>query len=164
VGVGLRLPTENLDGFRFLLLGEEHTVSLYDGARIVYRAEEKRIFVPRKNARERLVKWLKENARRILTDLTQAYSVKLSASYRSIAITTAKSRWGSCSGDNALRYTFRLIYAPREVMEYVVVHELCHVFEKNHSSAFWTLVARTIPDWKARRKWLKDQRFVMEIF
>lgn len=163
-GAGSRLPTENLDGFRFLLLGEEYTVRLYDGARIVCRAEEKALFLPKTNSKERLVKWLKDNARRILTELTESYSARLNAPYRSIAITSAKSRWGSCSGENAIRYTFRLIYAPKAVVEYVVVHELCHVFEKNHSSAFWALVARSIPDWKTRRKWLKDNRFVMEIF
>jgi predicted metal-dependent hydrolase len=85
-------------------------------------------------------------------------------SYTSITITSAKTRWGSCSGDNALRYTYRLLYCPKEIIDYVVVHELAHTVEHNHSKRFWQVVERYIPDWKERRKWLKAHGILMEIF
>ena len=70
IGAGTRIPTENLDGFSFLLLGKMHTVSLVDGNKVGYDSENLRVFVPRVKARERLVKWLKENAKRILSEAT----------------------------------------------------------------------------------------------
>ncbi|MBQ8685891.1 MAG: M48 family metallopeptidase [Clostridia bacterium] len=163
-GAGARLPSENLDGFTFLLLGKEHTVSLVSGAKIGYDGENLRLFVPRESSRERLVRWLKENAKRILREVTAQTARRMGVAYKSVSISSAKTRWGSCSGDNAVRYSFRLLYAPKEVLEYVVVHELAHTKHKNHSAAFWDEVKRYEPAYKQKRKWLKDNAILMEIF
>ena len=164
IGAGTRIPTENLDGFSFLLLGKMHTVSLVDGNKVGYDSENLRVFVPRVKARERLVKWLKENAKRILSEVTAKTASEMQVSYRSVSVTSAKSRWGSCTADNAVRYSFRLIYAPKEVVRYVVVHELAHTRYKNHSALFWREVERYEPRYRERRKWLKENGILMEIF
>lgn len=164
IGAGTRIPTENLDGFSFLLLGKMHTVSLVDGNKVGYDSENLRVFVPRVKARERLVKWLKENAKRILSEVTAKTASEMQVSYRSVSVTSAKSRWGSCTVDNAVRYSFRLIYAPNEVVRYVVVHELAHTRYKNHSALFWKEVERYEPRYRERRKWLKENGILMEIF
>ena len=163
-GVCSRLPSENLDGFRFLLLGEYCTVSLVDDNQIVFDSLSHTLFVPRTNAQTVLVKWLKERAKEILTAMTASTATRMGVAYPSVSITTARTRWGSCSGDNALRYTFRLLYAPKQVIEYVVVHELAHIVQKNHSKAFWAVVEKYCPEWKQRRKWLKDNGFLTRIF
>ncbi len=160
----LPLPPENLDGYAFLLLGERTKIQLVGGERIGYDKEGRILYLPAKNAQKRLVKWLKENAERILTKVTAEWATRMGTSYQSITVTSAKSRWGSCSADDALRYTFRLLYCPREIIEYVVVHELAHTRHKNHSSAFWAEVAKYLPDWKGKRKWLKEYYTLMEIF
>ena len=164
IGAGTRIPTENLDGFSFLLLGKMHTVSLVDGNKVGYDSENLRVFVPRVKARERLVKWLKENAKRILSEVTAKTASEMQVSYRSVSVTSAKSRWGSCTADNAVRYSFRLIYAPKDVVRYVVVHELAHTRYKNHSALFWREVERYEPRYRERRKWLKENGILMEIF
>ena len=164
IGAGTRIPTENLDGFSFLLLGKMHTVSLVDGNKVGYDSENLRVFVPRVKVRERLVKWLKENAKRILSEVTAKTASEMQVSYRSVSVTSAKSRWGSCTADNAVRYSFRLIYAPKEVVRYVVVHELAHTRYKNHSAFFWKEVERYEPNYKQKRKWLKENGILMEIF
>lgn len=163
-GVSSRLPSENLDGFRFLLLGEYCTVLLMDDKRIIFDEMTRTLFVPRTNAQTVLVKWLKEKAKAILTATTASTATRMGVAYKSVSITTARTRWGSCSGDNALRYTFRLIYAPKWVIEYVVVHELAHIVQKNHSKAFWSVVEKYCPEWKQRRKWLKDNAILTRIF
>ncbi len=163
-GAGAKIPTENLDGFSFLLLGKMHTVTLVDGKKVGYDSEKLQLFVPKDNARERLVKWLKENAKRIFTAVTAQTATEMKTSYKSVSVTSAKTRWGSCSADNALRYTFRLIYAPKEVVRYVVVHELAHTRYKNHSALFWREVEKYEPSYKKWRKWLKDNAVLMEIF
>ena len=158
-----RLPSENLDGFTFLLLGRNCTVKLTDEKRVAFDAEKYIVYVPRANAKTALVKWLKDNAKRILAEVTARTAERMGVTYRSMAITSAKTRWGSCTGDNAIRYTFRLIYAPKEVLEYVVVHELAHVLQKNHSKAFWVVVEKYCPAWKSQRKWLKDNAILIKI-
>lgn len=160
----MRLPGENLDGFTFSLLGKDCLVSLAERRNIAFDAESYTLYLPQNNARERLVRWLKDNAKRILSTVTEQKAKEMGVSYASVRITSAKTRWGSCSANNAIRYTFRLLYAPKEVIEYVVVHELSHTVQKDHSKAFWAVVERFVPDWKARRKWLKDNAVLMEIF
>jgi predicted metal-dependent hydrolase len=74
---------------------------------------------------------------------------------RAIRIKRMKSRWGSCGPHNDLNINLLLAFAPDSVLEYVVVHELCHIRERNHAPAFWQLVARHLPDYTQQRRWLK---------
>ena len=161
---GVRLPMETLDGYEFLLLGESYKIKLYDGDFIRLDKENKILFAPEKKTKVRLVAWLKENARRILTLQSQRYAAEMGLQFQGIEISSAKTRWGTCSSAGKIRYTYRLLFAPREVIDYVVVHELAHLKHMNHGKGFWSLVERYIPDYKKRRKWLKDRSALMEIF
>ena len=162
-GAGISLPPENLDGYNLLLLGKPCKISLTDERYVRYDTENHRLYLPKTNAKTRLQKWLKENAKRILADLTQTTASRMGTSYKSVGISSAKTRWGSCAADNAIRYTFRLLYAPKEVIEYVVVHELSHTKHKNHSAYFWTEVTKYCPNWQRHRAWLKQHGILMEI-
>lgn len=163
-GAGMQLPPENLHGYKMLVLGNECTLQVVSSQKVGYDSENNIIYLPEKNSRERLIKWLKDNAKRILALVTEQMAERMDTKYKSITITSARSRWGSCSGENALRYSFRLIYAPKEVIEYVVVHELAHTIQHNHSKLFWAEVAKYVPDWKVKRGWLKQHGALMEIF
>ena len=72
-----------------------------------------------------------------------------------VTIREQKTRWGSCSGKGNLNFNWKLIMAPPEVLDYVVIHELCHLYEFNHSPRFWALVAAQMPDYEVWKKWLK---------
>lgn len=163
-GTGMRLPPEDLHGYSFLLLGETCKIFLDDKQNIRYEKENGRLYLPRKNARKELTKGLKERAVEILTARTQSWAKRMGVDYASLTVNSAKTRWGSCSGKNDLRYSFRLLYTPMLIIDYVVVHELAHIRHKNHSRAFWAEVEKFIPDWKIRRAWLKRNRALMEIF
>ena len=163
-GAGRDLPPENLNGYAFLLLGEEHRVLLTNEKFIRFEPTAKTIFLPEKNAKARLIEWLKENAKRIFSDLTARRAKEMQLSYQSVAVSSARGKWGSCSFDNKIRYSFRLLYAPRDVIDYVIVHELSHIKQKNHSSAFWKEVEKWKPDYKQKRKWLKEHGVLMQIF
>lgn len=76
--------------------------------------------------------------------------------YHRITIRDQKTRWGSCSARGTLSFNWRLMLAPPAVLDYVVVHELCHLTHMNHSPAFWQAVADVCPDYRIHRKWLKD--------
>ncbi len=163
LSAGISLPTETLDGYSLLLLGKPHTVVLADGGRIRLDGERACIEIPRENSEERLRRWLKENARRIFMERVQALAEEMGLTYQSVALSSARTTWGTCTGDNRLRLNFRLLYAPKAVIEYVIVHELCHTVHHDHSKAFWSMVEGAIPDYKARRKWLKDRGALLNI-
>lgn len=76
--------------------------------------------------------------------------------YTSITIRDQKSRWGSCSSSGTLSFNYRLIFAPPIILDYVVVHELCHLTHMNHSRDFWDMVATVMPDYQVHRQWLRD--------
>jgi len=83
------------------------------------------------------------------------YAKKYGFEVKKIRISSARTRWGSCSTRGTLSFTWRLILAPQDVVDYVVVHELCHLRELNHSKNYWALVEEIMPDYKVRRAWLK---------
>ena len=95
-------------------------------------------------------------ARRDLTEKVQGYAAKMGVEPASIKINGAKTRWGSCSAKKSLNFSWRLMMADGEVIDYVVVHELAHIKEMNHSPRFWAVVAGVLPDYKQRQAKLKD--------
>lgn len=86
------------------------------------------------------------------------YGALYGIKYGRVAIRNQKSRWGSCSRAGNLNFNLRIAFLPRVLADLIVVHELCHVVEHNHSKRFWALVAKTFPDWKERRKDLMRYR------
>ncbi len=99
---------------------------------------------------------LTAQAQGTLPEIAARYAKKLGVSYRRITIRCQKTRWGSCSSKQNLNFNCLLMLTPPEVQEYVVVHELCHLKEMNHSAAFWTEVERILPDYRERRQWLRE--------
>jgi predicted metal-dependent hydrolase len=101
-----------------------------------------------------------EEGRRAARELVGAVigeeAAALGVSYARIQIRDQRTRWGSCSSRGTLSFNWRLALAPFEVLDYVVVHELCHLREPNHSRDFWRLVATRRPEWRAQRDWLRE--------
>jgi predicted metal-dependent hydrolase len=98
--------------------------------------------------------WLKEQAARYINFKARLFSAKMGLSFNKISIRSQKTRWGSCSRAKNLSFNWRLIMAPEPVIEYVVIHELSHLQQMNHSKAFWHLVEKYCADAKKHRKWL----------
>ena len=113
--------------------------------------------------RELFVDWYRKSAQRYIGEKVDHYSQTLKLITRGIRISNARFRWGSCSQDNHLYFSWRLIMAPCPVIDYLVVHELAHLQEKNHSGLFWDLVGNTITDYKKQRIWLKDNGHTLDI-
>lgn len=99
----------------------------------------------------------KEEAREMITAEVEKMNLFYRFSYDKIAIRNQKTRWGSCSKKKNLNFNYKLLYLPKEEMNYVVVHELCHLAESNHGKIFWELVARTVPEYKLIRSRLKTK-------
>lgn len=101
----------------------------------------------------------KEVTRRLVHSRLAFFNEHYHLAWRRVAIRNQASRWGSCSSRKNLNFNYRLCFLPLDLVDYVVVHELCHLVEMNHQPAFWRLVAQTIPDWRQRRRALKQVRF-----
>ena len=105
---------------------------------------------------EQEIRLLTTRAKRVFPPKVKKYAEIIGVTYGNITIRMQKSRWGSCSGKGNLNFNCLLMNAPEEIVDYVVVHELCHRKEMNHSDRFWAEVEKVLPDYKERRKWLKD--------
>ncbi len=104
-----------------------------------------------------------EAARERIAERAAYFAPLLGVTYGRITIRDQKTRWGSCSSKGNLNFTWKLILAPPEVLDYVVVHELCHRLEMNHSERFWNHVKRILPDYRERRNWLKENGWLLTL-
>ena len=102
------------------------------------------------------IEQLREQARKLVTERVRYYAPIIGVTYGQIAIRTQHTRWGSCSSKGNLNFNCLLALVSPEVLDYVVVHELCHRKELNHSERFWRQVESILPDYKSHRKWLKE--------
>lgn len=107
--------------------------------------------------RPALSRWLQKQTLAQVEQVTRLHSPRRQLIPRSIIVKTQRSRWGSCGIHNDININWLLIMAPPEVLEYVVVHELCHIQIRDHSARFWALVAEHLPDYRQHRGWLKRQ-------
>ena len=105
--------------------------------------------------REQLRRWLTEQARERVTERLAHFAPLVGKAPGRIAIRDQRTRWGSCSSGDNLNFNWKLIMAPPSALDYVVVHELCHLYEFNHSGRFWQRVERHMPDYQDWKNWLK---------
>lgn len=106
--------------------------------------------------RDALIKWYCKQAEQIIKERVNYFSMLLDVAPKKIIIKEQQRRWGSCSNSGILRFNWRAIIAPISIIDYIIVHELCHLKVKNHSADFWRMVSLVIPDYKKRREWLRN--------
>jgi predicted metal-dependent hydrolase len=151
------LAREYKPGESFLYLGKSYRLEIVAKASTALDLKD-RFYMAQKSlpsARSMFTAWYKRRAREVLTARVQQYATKLGFKVNRVKITSAQCRWGSCSAKGTLCFTWRLVMAPPPVIDYVVVHELAHLRERNHSKRFWSLVQSFMPDYKTRQDWLK---------
>ena len=153
------LPTRKFaEGEKFLLLGREIPLHLVQGQTVALGLDEAGFHLSVKALPRALPvfeRWYKLQAGQVLTRRVQLLATQHGFHYEKIRISSARTRWGSCSSRGVLSFTWRLVMAPQDVVDYVVIHELAHLKIKNHSAVFWIEVARLMPDYKRGRDWLK---------
>ncbi len=103
-----------------------------------------------------LERWYRQQAKAVISGSLEFYRAKMNLQYNELTIKDQKTRWGSCSSQGNLNFSWRLILAPKDVLDYVVVHELAHLVEMNHSSRFWHVVETHFADHKKQVKWLRE--------
>jgi predicted metal-dependent hydrolase len=145
---------------KILFQGEHCTIRAVGGRRglVMFSQEELSIIVPGDAAHvpRRLTDWLKAQAKAELQSVSQNYATAMQVKFKKLTVRDQKSRWGSCSATGDLSYSWRLILAPPEVLDYVAAHEVAHLKEMNHGPKFWRLVVTHCKTAKQARRWLRE--------
>ena len=152
------LPAVQRPAFGATLPFEGRALLLEAAAVSAPRVEQDRLLLPPGTERlgTRLETFFRHCARLRLQEATERHAAALGRPFRRITLRDTRSRWGSCAADGSLSYSWRLIMAPPEVLDYVAAHEVAHLAEMNHSPAFWAVVARLCPGYAPHRAWLKQ--------
>ncbi|MBM9605682.1 M48 family metallopeptidase [Desulfopila inferna] len=159
-------PVEHLylDGEFFLFMGKQYRLTVADGrGRVNISGNRIETTVPagltgddrRKYLQERLVHFFVAQALEILRKKSCDFGSRYGFEPPFVGIKNYTSRWGCCFGDGRIYFNWKIIMAPERIIDYVVIHELCHLREPNHSWKYWAVVEKIMPDWKERRIWLR---------
>ena len=153
-----RPPRQFAAGESFWYLGQQVPLVMVERKRPALSLEGEfrlaRAAQPR--AREAFEAWYRAQARPLIEERVAHFAAITGLRGKKIRISSARTRWGSCSSRGTLSFTWRLVMAPLAVIDYVVVHELCHLAHPNHSPAFWARVASIMPGYKVQRQWLRQ--------
>ncbi len=155
-----------IEGEEFLFLGSAHRLTLADRLPVRLSFDQEKGFLLFKafqgHAKNIFKDWYRGQAYQVFTSRTAYYASRCGFQYQTIRISDARTRWGSCSTKQRLCFSWRLVMAPLAIVDYVIVHELAHLKEMNHSKRFWKLVETILPDYRQAERWLKDNRHVLE--
>ncbi len=157
---------EYAEGETFYYLGQAIPLRLVEkGARPLELKDGHFILLAsaRLQAAALLTTWYKAEAARLLPARAALLAAFFGLKFGKVRISSARRRWGSCSTSGTISLSWRLVMAPAEVMDYVIVHELAHIMEKNHGPEFWARVAAMQPDYKGRLKWLRANGHLLVI-
>jgi predicted metal-dependent hydrolase len=155
-------PKEYVSGESFTYLGRNYRLKVSRGTdrEVKLKGGYLEVGLPKKpkdgDIRSALVEWYEQHALERLTEKTNRYAGIMGVSPNSISVRDYKARWGSCSSKGEISYNWRIIIAPHHIVDYVVVHELCHLKHPNHSPAYWKSVKREVSDYEVCRQWLKE--------
>lgn len=150
--------TEFVSGASILYLGKTHRLQAvkedFEGIKF-----DQDFIISKKNlsqAADLMHEWYLKQARQIITPKVEYYTKNLGVDYNSVLISELKFRWGSCTPKNNLNFNWRLVKAPMRVVEYIIVHELAHLIEPNHTADFWKIVKAQLPHYQKSKEWLKE--------
>lgn len=152
------IPKEFIDGEDFFYLGKTYPLQIvqHSSPAISFNSGFKLSSRYTAHAREILIYWYQTQALEIISKRVDFYASLTNLKPNKIKLSNAKKRWGSCSYTRNLNFNWRLIMAPLDVIDYIVVHELVHLEKNNHSKDFWDKVKQILPDYKQHEKWLKQ--------
>ncbi len=154
---------EFVNGEGFLYLGRYYRLKIVDNQEVPLKFENG-FYLSRNalsQAREAFIDWYKNTAYDKISERVRWYAQQRGFKYSKVNITNAQKRWGSSSSNGNLNFPWRLIMAPLPVIDYVVIHELVHIEERNHSKAFWNKVKMLMPNYEKYKDWLRNNGYLL---
>jgi hypothetical protein len=156
---------EYAEGEIFLFLGREYPLHIVQDSTMTIERSDK-LYVSSRllpDIKNHIKRWYREEAHKEIQARCMWFSMKTGHVPTTIRVTDAQQRWGSCTHKGGLNFSWRLIQAPPEIVDYVVVHELVHICQPDHSRKFWNKVREILPDYERRRKWLRENERLLKI-
>ena len=158
-------PKEFVNGEGFLYLGEWYRLKIEDNQEVPLKFVNgfylSRNALPQ--AKDVFIEWYKNMAYEKISERVNWYAQQRGFKYKKVNITSAQRRWGSSSSNGNLNFPWRLIMAPLTVIDYVVIHELVHTVERNHSKAFWVKVKMLMPNYERYKEWLRKNGYLLRL-
>ncbi len=160
-----------IDGDKFLYLGKEYVLKIIMDSFLInpiIRIDGNILYIktPYKDKdfiKKHLEKWYREKCKEKILERVNYYKKFIGKDFNNIRIKEQKKRWGSCSSKGNLNFNWRCVMAPKAVIDYIVVHEMCHLVHMDHSERFWNLVESILPDYTEKREWLIENGVKMNI-
>ncbi len=163
----LRHPAHTyLPGDTFLWLGSPVTLTASSRSQPAFEFRDGQFLLSSTalpKAREYIQRWYRQQSRRYLEQRLADLAAQHGFTYQRLRLSSARTRWGSCSSKGSISLAWRLVMAPSAVIDYVILHELAHLRHANHSAKFWAVVAAMAPDYKRLRAWLKDNGYALTL-
>jgi predicted metal-dependent hydrolase len=156
---------EYTEGEIFLFLGREYPLHILQDSNMTIERSD-RLYVSSAllpDLKNHIRRWYREEAHKEIQARCMWFSMKTGQVPTTIRITDAQQRWGSCTHKGGLNFSWRLIQSPPDIVDYVVVHELVHIGQPDHSRKFWNKVRDILPDYERRRKWLRENERLLKI-
>ena len=151
---------------QFLFFGKKYKTKAINGIKKIELTEDF-IMVPnceKKDVLLKIKKWYIKTADKVLRDRLEYFADVMQIDYASLKITNSKSRWGSCDSLRNIKLNFRLLMLPHRAIDFVIIHELSHIIEFNHSKDFYKIIQSLMPNYKTQQKILKEYDYVLELF
>lgn len=158
-------PKEFVNGEGFLYMGSCYKLKIVDTQEVPLKFENE-FYLSRNalpQARDAFTSWHKNMAYEKISERVRWYAEQRGFKYKKVNITNAQKRWGSYSTNGNLNFSWRLIMAPLIVIDYVVIHELVHIEERNHSKAFWNKVKMLMPNYEIHKDWLRKNGYLLKL-
>lgn len=164
-------PKQFISGESFSYLGNNYRLKIESGSYPNLKIQQENFIASVRDIsainapaiKQMLIKWYRRQAETILLESTEKYSEIIGVTPSKITIKLFKARWGSCSIRREIQYNWKIVMAPQHIIDYLVVHELCHIWHHNHSPLFWKTVEKYYPEYKESRAWLKNNASLLEI-
>ncbi|PAE11299.1 zinc protease [Niallia circulans] len=156
---------------RFLYLGNSYPIDIIQDITVVqeqvkFEVDKLCIYIKeydKKQIKKLLKRYYYQRSKSLVEERVSFYQSNFKTKPRSIRITDSKTNWGTCDSNFQLTFNWRLAMAPLEVIDYVVIHEMCHMVHLNHDRSFWRLVGKLMPDYKEKEKWLALSNWKMTV-
>lgn len=159
------LQPEFVEGGRFLFFGESYPLLVADYETRHVQFNQGKFFIDGRKlsrAREEMEKWYRQQALDYCEMRTRELAAVMGVAIERVRVSGARKRWGSCSGNGTISFAWRIIMAPKNIIDAVIIHELAHVSIRNHSRRFWQCVEKWDPDFKSARKWLRVNHHLLD--
>ena len=164
-------PREYISGETLTYLGKNYRLNVLIGEQPSVKLRRGYVEVtisdtdvdPKTTVHSLLQDWYRSHAQKRLEEKTSHLAEIIGVNPSSVTVKNYKSRWGSCSTKGDISYNWKIIMAPQSIVDYVIIHELCHILEHNHSSTYWKHVERHVPNWREYKEWLKHNEMAMDL-